>query len=255
MERRMYEDTARFQDRHWYFVGMREIVLALFGSWGSGRSLRILDLGCGTGQYLPWLSRLGRVVGVDSAPEALTYCSRNGGAGSLIIQADVRRLPFRSQSFDLVWASSILEHLQEDGSSLREGVRVLKPGGRVMISVPAHRFLWGHNDELAHHWRRYSRGEVEKLCRDCGLRIIRITNYGTTPMPLAWLVRKIKNYFGHFSPGLKNISDFRLASFPDLRFFFLSVLRLEKRGLRRVNLPFGLMLYVLAEKDLRDPDK
>ena len=194
MERRMYEETARFQDRHWYFVGMREIVLALFGRWGSGRPLRILDMGCGTGQYLPGLSQLGKVVGVDAAPEALAYCSRNGGAGSFFVQADARRLPFRSQSFDLVWASSILEHFKEDSSSLREGLRVLKPQVRVMISVPAHHFLWGHNDELAHHWRRYSREEVEQLCRDCGLRIIRITHYGTTPMPLAWLVRKTKNF-------------------------------------------------------------
>lgn len=251
----MYEETARFQDRHWYFVGMREIVLSLFGNWGSGRALKILDLGCGTGQYLPPLSRLGKVVGVDAVPEALAYCSRNGGAGSLFIRADARRLPFRSQSFDLIWASSILEHLREDGSSLREAVKLLKPEGRVMISVPAHGFLWGHNDELAHHWRRYSRAELEKLCRDCGLRIVRITHYGTTPMPLAWLVRKTKNFFGRFSPGLRDISDFRLASFPDLRVFFLSVLRLEKRGLRRVNLPFGLMLFVLAEKDLPDSDK
>jgi hypothetical protein len=134
-------------------------------------------------------------------------------------------------------------------------VRVLTPEGRMVISVPAHHFLWGHQDDLVHHLRRYSREELEDLCRRCGLKIIRITNYGTALLPMAFLVRKAKNLVGRFSPRVKDISDFRLADFPAFNRLLLSILRLEKLGLSRLDLPFGLMLYVLAEKDLRDPDK
>jgi len=249
LESRMYDDTARFQDKHWYLIGMREIVFELFGRERTSPSLQILDLGCGTGQYLPGLSRLGQVVGLDRAPEALALSSRHGGPHSLLIRGDARELPLQSRSFDLVWASSILEHLPEDVSGLQEAVRVLKPEGRMVILVPAHHFLWGHHDDLAHHLRRYSREELENLCRKCGLRIVRSTHYGATPLPPAYLVRKFKNILGRFYPRMREVSDFRLASFPGLNPLFLSILRLEKLGLSRLNLPFGLMLYALVEKD------
>ena len=250
----MYEETARFQDKHWYLVGMREIVMELFGR-NDNRSWKILDLGCGTGQYLPLLSRQGKVVGLDRATEALSLIARNGSLNPVLVRGDAQRLPFRSRSFDLVWASSILEHLPEDGAGLQEAVRVLKTEGRMVISVPAHHFLWGHQDELVHHLRRYSREDFESLCGRCGLKIIRITNYGSTLLPLAFLVRKAKNFLGRISPRVKEISDFRLADFPAFNNLLLSVLRLEKLGLVRLDLPFGLMLFALVEKDIPGPEK
>lgn len=251
----MYEEIARFQDNHWYFIGMREILLGLFGEMPSGPARKILDVGCGTGQFTPALSRWGRVVGVDLSSQAFRLHPGNADQELILVRGDAQRLPFQQHSFDLVWASSILEHLKDDRLALQEIQRVLKPGGRVVINVPAHHFLWGHNDEIAHHLRRYTRDEITALCRACGLKILRMTNYGAAPLPLTFLVRKIKNGLSVVFPKLKEITDFRLAAFPGLGFFFLSVLRQEKRALNRFDLPFGLMLYVLAEKENSGAEK
>ena len=248
MESRMYEETARFQDRHWYFVGMREIVLNLFGVRQGNSELTILDVGCGTGQYTQALTKLGKVVGVDVSPEAIRLNSMNSNPNSFLIRGCAEKLPFPEERFDLVWATSIIEHLREDRAALQEIVRVLKPGGKVVISVPAHHFLWGHNDELAHHQRRYSQVELENLCRECRLKILRSTYYGATLFPPALVVRKVKNRLSRVFPKLKEITDFRLASFPFFNRLFLAVLRLENQGLKKVHPPFGMMLFLLAEK-------
>lgn len=248
MEPIIYAETARFQDRHWYFVAVREILWELIRGRERETSLRILDVGCGTGQYSRMLSALGAVVGVDRAPGSVCFGASRSNSHSAFVQADAQELPLQSGYFDLVWAISILEHLELDGAAIREMVRVLKPDGQVAIAVPAHRFLWGHMDELAHHLRRYTRREVESLFQENGLSIRRITHYGITLLPWVFIVRKCKNVLGHASPEVKNISDFRLAAFPGLGGIFLNIFRLEKIWLRKRNLPFGLMLFILAEK-------
>ena len=248
MESRMYEEMARFQDRHWYFVGMREIVLSLFGGMEVGSAPQILDIGCGTGQFTPVLLRWGRVVGIDISPQAMRLNLEKLNPDSILVWGNAQSLPFRNGNFDLVWATSILEHLKEDKTALQEIVRVLKPRGRAVITVPAHHFLWGHNDELAHHQRRYSQVELENLCQECRLKILRSTYYGATLFPPALVVRKVKNRLSRVFPKLKEITDFRLASFPFFNRLFLAVLRLENQGLKKVHPPFGMMLFLLAEK-------
>jgi len=248
LEAIVYEETARFQDRHWYFVAMREILWELLNPRGRGPDLRILDVGCGTRQYSRMLSSLGRVVGVDIAPGAVCRVTKSSNSHEAFVQADAEKLPFPDGSFDLVWAVSVLEHLERDGAGIREIIRVTRPGGQIAIAVPSHRFLWGHMDELAHHLRRYTRRELVGLCEDNGLAIRRMTHYGAAPFPWAFVIRKLKNALGLASPEVKNITDFRLATFPGLGGLFLNMLRLEKAWLKRRNLPFGLMLFALTEK-------
>jgi SAM-dependent methyltransferase len=105
-----------------------------------------------------------RIIGVDQSPEAIRFCAEKG-LGEVQL-GDVCALPFGDRRFDLVLATDIIEHVEDDLSALRELRRVLKPGRHLLLTVPAFSLLWGVEDEVSHHKRRYRLpGLLEKLRR------------------------------------------------------------------------------------------
>lgn len=159
MEDANYAAIAALEEQNWWYVARRDLLDRTLV--GVGGALHALDIGCGVGANLEVLQRhCQRVTGVDLSGWAVRRCRRIHRGE--VLRADVERLPFANSAFDLVTCLDVLEHV-DDEVAVAEARRVLRPGGFVVLSVPAHRFLWNDNDELSHHRRRYSRKGLERL--------------------------------------------------------------------------------------------
>jgi SAM-dependent methyltransferase len=167
-----YHEQYELEDQHWWFRGRREVLWSLLRRTGNGGELRILDAGCGTGGNLVEFGPLGTVTGVDTSQEALQFCRRRGI--ETVLNARVEVLPFATDSFDLVLATDVLEHVKDDRAALRELRRVAAPSGRLLATVPAYPWLWSQHDVDYHHYRRYTLRQLERRVRECGWE------------PLAW---------------------------------------------------------------------
>lgn len=181
MDRATYEVEAAVERDHWWFRGRRRILAHLVEELRLPPRARVLDVGCGTGANGPVLSADGRLaIGVDASPVPLGVASRGHAAR---LRADALRLPFADASFDLVVALDVLEHLDDDFAAARELRRVLRPGAAAIVFVPALRILWGLQDVVSHHKRRYTRRRLDAVLRHAGLTPSRTTYFNTLLFP------------------------------------------------------------------------
>ena len=165
MDLAVYAAEAAVEENHWWFVGRRLLFARLIAELGLPEDAPILDVGTSTGTNLRMLRDLGfrHVVGLDQSPEALRFCAEKG-FGEVHL-GDVCALPFPDASFDLVLATDILEHVDDDRGALTELRRVLRPAGRLLLTVPTFPVLWGLQDDVSHHFRRYRMPQLLALLR------------------------------------------------------------------------------------------
>lgn len=231
----------RLEDSYWWFVGRHNLILSyLRRVYGDRTDLTLLDIGCGTGAMSRKLQEFGPVVSADFSPHALSFSRRRGL--SHLCAADAMRLPFRDRSFDAVVALDLLEHLPDDRAALREFHRVLRPGGRLVASVPAYQSLWsGHDVALMHH-RRYVARQLAARCKDAGFTIERLTYVMTLLFPAMWLARRV-GAFRHTSPraGLPPLPG-------PINRGLISMLQVENCIVRRIGLPFGGTVFCAARR-------
>jgi SAM-dependent methyltransferase len=156
---------AALEKDHWWFVGRRLLFADVIRRLQLPANARILDVGTGTGSNLRMLKDLGfeNVTGVDRSQVAADFCAQKGFAHVEI--GDICALPLPSHQFDLVLATDVIEHVDEDALALTELRRMLKPGGRLLVTVPTFQALWGLQDEVSHHRRRYRLGELTAKMR------------------------------------------------------------------------------------------
>ena len=157
MQSHHYPILYQVEETHWWYVGRRRIIQRLVEkicTTLNNPNPRILDVGCGTGANLKMLAAYGTAEGVDISPQAVDFC-RERGLDSVKLGA-AEQLPYENGSFDLVTALDVVEHLDDDVAGLREMRRVLRPDGRLLLFVPAFMFLWGVQDDVSNHRRRYT---------------------------------------------------------------------------------------------------
>jgi len=167
-----YTKMYELEDHYWWFVGRRGLALRLLRKYLSVTKPDVLDLGCGTGVVLRELSSWARPVGLDMSEKALGYC-RQRQLGDLV-QGDGVKLPFQEGSFDAIIGLDIFEHIEDDRAAFAEAYRVLRPGGVVVLSVPAFKSLWGPHDVALHHFRRYRAPEVKARLAEAGFEPVRV---------------------------------------------------------------------------------
>jgi SAM-dependent methyltransferase len=184
METAEYAAMAEVEHTYWWHVGRQEIVRREIHRQFRETSgpLRLLNVGCGTGGDVAMLESFGTVDNVDIAEEALAFMRARGH--ERVHRADATRLPFPDGQFDAVVALDVLEHIPQDGTALAEWRRVLKPGGRIVLTVPAYQWLWSEHDVALHHQRRYTRRPLHDLARAADLRIGKLTHAIVISLPL-----------------------------------------------------------------------
>ena len=239
MEPSEYENIARLESEHWWYVGMRRIAEGLLREARLSPHAHILDAGCGTGGGLKWLSAFGTVTGIDLHPLAVRYAAQTSPR---VARASVQGLPFPEATFDLVTSFEVLYHLAvtEDEAALREFARVLRPGGRLLVRVPAHDWLRGAHDRRVHTRRRYARRELREKIESAGFAPQRLTFVGLMLFPLAGLRRLTQR-------ETNAETDVTLPP-PLINQALTTALAAEGLWLRRFNLPIGLSLLALARK-------
>jgi len=157
MQLDLYDKTYDLENRYWWYIGRRYIFNKLLGYFfPSGRDKKIADIGCGTGGVMKMLAEHGEVLGLDIEPRALDFC-RSKGFDNVELMKGFYDTGLPSESVDLVAMFDVLEHFEDDVKALREINRVLDRDGYVLISVPALKFLWSELDQVAHHFRRYTK--------------------------------------------------------------------------------------------------
>ena len=225
---------------HWWFRGRRLMLADLLERERHGGSQRILDFGSGTGGNVAMAGRLGQVIGIEPDAGALELARTRGGA--LFSRAVGTALPFRDGTFDLVLASDVLEHIDDDALAAKEIHRVLRRGGSLIFSVPAHPWLFAPHDTALRHQRRYTRHTIRQVLEGAGLTLSWLSYWNTLLFPVAVAARLAKR-FGSGSVR----SDIRDVS-PWLNETLTGVLALEARALRTTRLPWGVSLIGIATR-------
>ncbi len=235
MQQHTYPIMFRVEQSHWWYTGRRKILADFVEKicrQVTDRRPKILDVGCGTGANLLMLSKYGDAEGVDISEDALAFCRERGleevrlGAGE--------KLPYEDGTFDLVTAFDVVEHMDDDLAGLREMRRVLRPGGRALLFVPTFMFLWGLQDDVSNHRRRYRLPELRRLLEQAGFEIERMTYANITFFLPILLVRKLMRL-----TGIKTESE-NSINVSALNGVLGRVLGAESWILKRMNLPFGV---------------
>ena len=242
MEPGEYDTLARLEGQHWWYVGMRRIAVKLLRSLSLRSPIKILDAGCGVGGGLKWLASFGATTGIDLNPSAVRYAARVSGR---VAQSSIQSLPFPAEVFDLVTSFEVLYHLavSNDEAALCECARVLKPGGWMLVRVPAYDWLRGAHDIQVHTRHRYAGRELRQKMERAGLIVCRLTHVGLALLPVAILRRSIQS----IQPVNEAHTD---VTMPPAIFNKLLMIMLSAEGawLRHFDFPFGLSLLALARK-------
>jgi len=245
-----YAIMYHVEDHHWWYRGMAQITRAVLDRWyRPGASLRILDAGCGTGGAMTsYLRDYGQVTGFDFAGEALHFCKTRGA--KRLTRASVGEIPFPAESFDLVVSFDVLceRAIRDDLAALRELYRVLVPGGRVLLRLPAYNWLRGRHDVAVHIRHRYTRGEIgQRLC-EAGFQVEHLSYANAFLFPAALIKRMTERLMAR----QEGLSDLTVSAGP-LNGLLRAVLSAEAPLVARQSLPFGLTVVAAGFKPTTHP--
>ena len=245
MQQHTYAIMRRVEESHWWFVGRRQIIKSFLERVvrqlrTNRENLKILDVGCGTGANLELLAQFGEAEGVDVSSEALSFCRERGL--NKVKQGAAEALPYADGSFDLVTGLDVVEHLDDDLAGLREMRRILRRDGRALVFVPAFMFLWGVQDDISNHRRRYTLKGLKRVLGEAGFEVERATYANISFFAPILLGRLFMRATGVRPESENNIT----VGF--LNGALGKLLGAESRLLRYLNFPFGVSIVCVARR-------
>ncbi|MBC8083237.1 MAG: class I SAM-dependent methyltransferase, partial [Hymenobacter sp.] len=205
----------------------------------------ILEIGCSGGPLLQRLRATGYsdLTGIDVSEAGIAVAQQRGIPN--VSCMDGTELIFADESFDLVVASDVLEHIKDEAQALREWARVLRPGGQLLVFVPAFQFLWGRHDEVNQHFRRYTAAQLADAMRGAGLRVRRRSYWNVSLFFPTAAVRLFKRLL---PADTKPAKDDFFATPPLLNTLLSGVITAENRLLQAIDAPVGVSVFALASK-------
>ncbi len=240
MDRIIYDRMAAHDSTHWWYRARRDILSDYLTRYADlPKGARILEIGCGTGHNLPMLATFGNVDAIEIDPAARDIASER--LGKPVGDAPLPDLPGVTRgTYDLVAVLDVVEHIEDDVAALKGMASLLKPGGKILIAVPAHQWMWSAHDVVNHHHRRYSKKALVQAIGAAGLRHRKLTYYNSLLFPLAAAARVVGRLTG------RDDSDDSPPAKP-LNTLFETIFRLERHAVGRVPLTLGLSIVTLAE--------
>ncbi len=242
MDKAVYIQMRAVEENHWWFVARRKILKTVLGGILPKKQNNILDAGSGTGGNLALLSDYGKVTGIEMDGDALNF-ARERNLGQVVQGSFPDSVPKFDNKFNLIAMLDVLEHIDNDVETLCELSKLLEDGGQILLTVPAHPFLWSEHDIRHHHKRRYTKGELERVVKEAGLTANKITYFNMWLFPLIASVRLLKKLLPF--DALKE--DDAVPS-KSLNRLFKVVFSSEARLINRFNLPFGVSLLAVLTK-------
>lgn len=246
MEPSEYRTMFRAEDTHWWFLGLRFLALQSIVRHASNATPNILDAGCGTGGLLRFIaarSQSFRLTGIDISRLAIGFL-QSTDAPFPVMCASVEQLPFGSQSFDVVTSLDVLYTRGiDDHLAVVEFYNVLRPGGILVVNLPAFEFIRSSHDRAVHTGHRYKKNEVVALLEGAGFSVIRATYWNAFLFPLICIVRLLRSRKGSH----QHTSD--IKSIPSVfNLLLLYLLRFENHLVNCFSLPFGSSVFCIAKK-------
>ena len=239
MDRIVYDRMAAHDSTHWWYRARRDILSDYLERYGHvPKGARILEIGCGTGHNLPMLARFGEVDAIEIDPAARTIASER--LGKPVGDAPLPDLPgVAKASYDLVAVLDVVEHIEDDVAALKGMASLLKPGGKILIAVPAHQWMWSAHDTVNHHHRRYSKATLKAAIETAGLKPEKLGYFNSLLFPLAAAARIAGRMTG------RDDSDDSPPPKP-VNALFETIFRLERHLVGRVPMTPGVSIVTLA---------
>ena len=248
MNRNEYRIMYDIERTYWWFKGKQFLInMLLKMHLEVSEESKLLDIGCGTGIILELLKKYGTGYGVELSSLGIRMLRKR--KQRLIVQADANRvIPFKNDIFDAIMCLDVLEHLKNDTGLLKEMLRICKPGGIIIITVPAMMFLWSYHDDALHHKRRYTKAPLVNKMVNLDCRLAKASYFNMIFFLPLLVLRKIKLIF---SKTVYSRSDFFISLPSFLNDFLYLFYVAELKILRLTNIPFGASVLLVVKKHLR----
>ncbi|WP_380872952.1 methyltransferase [Sphingomonas sp. DBB INV C78] len=240
MDRAIYDRMAEIDGAHWWFVARRRIIAALIEQQARPKpGARILEVGCGTGSNIRMLQHYGTVDAIEPDDQARALTTERTGVavkGGLLPDG----VALEDGAYDLIVLLDVLEHIPGDREALASLVAKLKPGGKILVTVPASPWMWSSHDVAHHHQRRYTMAEVKKVFADSGLKVTHATHFNTVLFPLIAAARGLGKLLG------REGGDDAMPPKP-VNGLLGTLFGFERHVVGRHSLPFGVSIGLVAE--------
>ena len=243
MDKRYEIKNQRLEEIYWWCIARRETICDLVRDLN--RDVRILDVGCSGGPQMKSFIEMGytNIYGLDISERAIDLCNKRGLNNVFVMDAE--KTDFKDDEFDLLVVSDVLEHLENDELALSEWHRILKPGGKLIVFVPAFQFLWSPHDETNFHYRRYSKTSLINRFKEADFEIIRGSYWNFSLFVPGCMIKFFQRLFTRKDKDLPN-QLYEVNEFTNK--LLLGLLRLENKFLGKFNFPFGVSVFVIGEK-------
>lgn len=242
MELDAYRNMADTEDGHWWFCGRRSIGEAVIRGLGLPDGASILEIGAGTGGNIAMLEKFGQVQAVEMSDLARRIAWEKTGRDFLYGYLP-DNIPVSPGTVDLICLFDVLEHVAEDEESLLAMRRLLKPTGKIVLTVPAHQWLWSTHDVDLHHHRRYSRGQLRERIERAGYKIDKLTYTNAALFPVAVLARVADRLRGSGSASGLSLPPAPVNAAMKVLFSAESLI------VPNASLPFGISLLAVFGRD------
>lgn len=240
MERIIFDRMAALDQTHWWYVARRRILSDVIARVVKPpKGARILEIGCGTGHNFPVLGNFGTIDAVELDDEARALATaRLGKPVQSAMLPSLEGVP--DATYDVVALLDVLEHVEGDEAALKAIKAKLKPGGKILLTVPANRWMWSAHDTVHHHFRRYNKADLSAVATRAGLKADLLSHFNTVLFPLAAAFRAVGKLTGR-----EEADDAQPAA--PLNSLFTGLFGLERHMVGRVPMPFGVSLVAVLK--------